>query len=166
MNLEPSQHVKCIFRNGTIVEGIIETWTKEEAILISLDGESKLIILRPTEDLIMIKLMLDAPVKEETKFEFPKTELEQKFNEILDKPTDTPGRLETLAELRVQLIEAEKQVVANELKNWNINSPYGVHYASPMSTLVKHKRPRDKMTGNPISAYDLSAIKRNWKGKI
>jgi hypothetical protein len=173
MKFEQNQHVKCVFKNGTLVEGIVESWTKEEAILTSLDGESMLIIPRPDDDIMLIKLVLSKPiVKEKTKPELPKTELEQKFNEVLAQPSDTPGRVETLAELRIELAEADRKIITDKLKDHHIGTPQQTKYeymyggTPPTVQQGKLKGARDPMTGERISAYDLSAIKRNRKGKI
>lgn len=165
---EQDQHVKCIFRNGTLVEGTVDSWSKDEAILTSLDGESKLIITSPVADIMLIKIVLKTESKESS--EKPKlnpTELEQKFEEAYAQPSDNPDRIATMAELRIQLAEAERQITANKLKEWHIANPNGVEYKSQHHILVGPprplKRPRNKMTGEAISAYDLSAIKRNRK---
>ena len=171
MKFEQNQHIKCVFKNGTLIEGLVESWTKEEVVLTSLDGESKLIIMHPDDDIMLIKLVLKSSQKESV--EKPKlnlTELEEKLEEVYAQPSDDPNRITTMAELKIQLSEAEKQITANKLKDWNIKNPNGIEYKGQhtiLSVLPKQsKRPRDKMTGNPVSAYDLSAIKRNWKGKI
>lgn len=123
MKPQINQHVKCVFRNGTVVEGIVESWDKE-AILTSLDGANKLIIMRPDDDIMLIKLVLKSQ-------KLSLSELEHQFEKTLAQPSDTPNRLETLAELRTQLAEAEKQVVAQKMKDHHIGTPRLTKYQSP-----------------------------------
>lgn len=139
---ELNQHIKCVFRNGTLIEGIVQVWSKDEAILTSLDGESKLIITNPTADIMLIKIVLKTAPKESS--EKPKlnpTELEQKFEEARAQPSDDPNRVTTMAELKVQLAEAERQITANKLRDWHIANPSGVEYKSQHHILVGPPKP-------------------------
>ena len=137
----PQQHVKCIFRNGTLVEGIVESWSDEEVILLSLDRQSMLILPKPNDDIMLIKIVL-SDNSEELKLnkpKLPKTELQQALDILVDKPTDTPGRIETLAELRIQLAEAEKAVITEKLQEHHVGTPNVTKYGSHI--LVGKKRP-------------------------
>lgn len=147
MKLENGQQVKCVFRNGTIVEGIVKVWSKEEAILNSLDGKNMLIIPRPDEDIMLIKLALTTAVAPEK----IKTELEDQFDKAVNLPSDDPNRLKTMVELKVELAETERQIVANKLKDHTIGSPKIIQYETPF--------------GTKVSAYDLGAMARARKAK-
>lgn len=124
MKLDQGQHIKCVFRNSMVVEGIIESWSKDEAVLNSLDGTNVLIIMRPGDDIMLIKLVLKTQ-------KINVTELENKFEETLEQPSDTPDRIENLAELRLRLADAEQQIVSQKLKEHHIGVPKLTQYASP-----------------------------------
>jgi len=57
MTPQPEQHVRCIFRNGTLIEGIVKEWQPSGAQLQSLNDESILIIPHPDQDIILIKVL-------------------------------------------------------------------------------------------------------------
>lgn len=135
MKPEIKQRIKCLLTNGTLVEGIIENWTDEEVVLLSLDGESLLILPQPQRDIMLIKIVLDDKEKikpvEKPKPKLPQSELHKQFEEVLALPSDTPGRIETLAELRKQLTEADKAIVARKLKEHHIGNTRLTEYTNP-----------------------------------
>ena len=142
MNIQPKQRVKCLFRNGVVIEGIVQSWSKDEVELLSLGGEDRIVILHPNDDIVLIKIVLSdnsEELKPTEKPKLPKTELQQALDILVEKPTDTPGRIETIAELRIQLAEAEREIVANKLQEHHIGNPNGTKYASTF--LVGKKRP-------------------------
>ncbi len=51
--------VKVYFKNGTTAEGLVESWTNECGILRALNGENKLIIYSPLENIMMIQVSSD-----------------------------------------------------------------------------------------------------------
>ena len=133
---QSQQHVKILLNNGTLVEGIVENWTNEEVILISLDRESKLILPRPNDDIMLIKIVLDTSEKSmptEKSKRKPSTatsELQEAFDTLVESPTDTPGRTENLAELRIQLAEAERAIIAEKMREHHIGNPSGANYTN------------------------------------
>lgn len=135
MKPSPQQHVKLLLRTGTLIEGLVQEWSDQEVVLVSLDGKSQLILPRPSDDIMLIKIVLDnaetLQPTEKPKPQLPKNELEQKFEEVLNQPSNTPERTETLAELRVQLVDAEKAIISNQLKDHYIGTPRRTNYASP-----------------------------------
>jgi hypothetical protein len=131
-------HVKILLRNNTIAEGIVQEWS-DTIKLQSLDDQSYMIILHPKEDIILIKVFLeDAPEeKEEIK---PTSELEQKFQQIIEQPSDEPTRHQSLAELRVLLSQQERQILANKLRQHHLGETKKVEYGYPRF----FKSPRSK----------------------
>lgn len=130
MTPDKGQHVKCVFHNGTVVEGIVEDWSLAVAyrsdgshvsnvVLRSLDDKSQLIIPHPETDIMLIKVMLeeasveveDKPLNEAT------NELEEKFiaqAEATD-PHDIDG-VKSLAQLRIDLNKQEREIIAAKLR--------------------------------------------------
>lgn len=129
---EVGQHVKCLLNNGTLVEGTVQTWTNEEVVLLSIDQKSMLILPYPARDIMLIKIVLDdaksVEPEEKPKVKLPKSDLEQRFEEVRALPSNTPGRTETLAELRIQLAETERSIVTEKLKEHHIGAPGGTKY--------------------------------------
>jgi hypothetical protein len=122
MILQFGQHVKCIFRNGTIVEGIVEEWTTNSVHLRSLSDQSLLIILHPDEDIMLIKVMPEALVEEESMAEVPavthpiREKIRAKLKEVEQPMDDAELQNKTVAELRLLAIEQEKQILVNKIK--------------------------------------------------
>lgn len=75
MTPEIGHHVKCVFRNGAVVEGMVEEWATDIAQLRSLDEKSILIIAKPAEDIMLIKIMLtqdsELNITDEEQMELP-----------------------------------------------------------------------------------------------
>lgn len=122
--IEKGQHIRCMFHNGFVVEGVVEEWTPESAVLVSLADESKLIIHNTSRDIMFTKVIL------EEKKQAPIPEIDKTFEETLSEP---PGDLRNkkLAELRILKSEAEKKIVANRLKDHNIGEVRTVEYGLP-----------------------------------
>lgn len=120
---EIGQQVKCIFRNGACAEGIVEHWHLT-ARLRSVDGQSVLIITRPDDDIMMIKILLDQvedsdEVPEETskQIELPFTKGEPEKLEST-QPVDpfNPEYNKSLVDLRKELALQEREIMANKLR--------------------------------------------------
>lgn len=121
--MKPGEKVKIIFRNNSSIEGIIESWSKDEASLKSLDGKHIFVILNPYEDILLVKIEV-----QETK---PMVKLPE------PKPIDLPQeesedlRIKKLAELRILQNKAERETIANKLKDHNITDTRKVKYEYP-----------------------------------
>lgn len=119
MTPQTGQHVKCILRNGAIAEGIVEEWFANTVQLRSLDNESILIITHPSEDIMLIKIVLEK--KEESEEPVPTEsevrEFESHFQEVADKtdPNDV-DQIKTLAQLRIELNKQERRIIAEKLR--------------------------------------------------
>lgn len=136
------QHVKIVFRNGTVTEGIVEGWFNNVVQLKALDGESNLIITNPEQDIMLIKVWdekFEEPQPEPTMPEPPRWEDEEKANystESLRKEfqerlygkdqtfeeaaathdPSNPDDRKSLAELRVELAKQERKIIAEKLR--------------------------------------------------
>ena len=140
------QHVKCVLRTGAMAEGIVEEWFNNVVQLRSLDGESVLIIPHPNEDIMLIKIILDSPKTqaEEIKEKIIKkssknnTELEERLLEAYKQPSDDNLRIKKMAELKVLMVEQEKKIIAEKLKDHRIGDTRKVEYGQPEF----YKKPR------------------------
>ena len=133
MTPQPGQHVKCFLRTGNMLEGTVEEWSKETVIIKTLDHQSLMIIHDPTRDIVLTKVLLQAP---------PTPSLAQEIADKIRKKTAEEGQPEpddqtldamTKAQLHIELVEQERREVAEKLKD---------HYPDSQS-------PRKKTYGYP-----------------
>lgn len=123
--IEIGQHIKCIFHNGTLVEGIVESWTPEESVLKSLIDESRLIIPNTSRDIMFIKVV--AP-PENKKIVLP--QIDQDIEEVRKEPiSDLKNK--RLADLKILKSKAEKDIVANKLKEHHVGEVRKTEYGTP-----------------------------------
>ncbi len=139
MKQEIGQHVKILLVNSTIVEGIIEEWNDDSIILKSIGEKSYVIINRPQSDIMLIKVMLDyAPEKNKTLNKEQeqvtntyKEELSSEFAKVYNQPSGDPLRDKRIAELKILINEADKEIISNKLKNHHIGNTKKVKYEYP-----------------------------------
>ena len=110
------QHVKCFLRNGNVVEGIVEVWDIP-VILKTLDGASQMIIHAPSQDIMLTKVLL----AEEPTVQAQEQTIAEKIKErVVEEGQPEPDPMDlnamTKAQLHIQLVEQERQIVADQLK--------------------------------------------------
>lgn len=142
MLLLKNQHVKIIFKNGITIEGIVMQWDSKveeyQFVLKALDDNS-MYIINGQEEIMIAKIIDNSEydvVQEEIQEEVnKKEEIEDKFVEIkeqieavYDQPRHNVEDIQTLANLRKKLVESERQLIANKLKQHHLNEPKGVKY--------------------------------------
>lgn len=131
---QPEQHIKCIFKNGTIVEGIVKEWgINSSVILQSLTDQSLMIILHPKDDIMMIKIMAEQPEENlseeipdppDTEPEIIQQQIRAKLKE-LERPMESLElQNKTIADLKKLAIEQDKQIMINKIKEHFPNSPH------------------------------------------
>jgi hypothetical protein len=127
------QHVKCILKNGAVVEGIVEEWSTNSVELRSLDGESILIIPRPNEDIMLIKVLLEKlkPEVEIIKEKIiEKGSLEEELQKTVEQ-TSNDLRLKKMAELKILLAQQERKIITDKLKDHHISDVRKAQYERP-----------------------------------
>jgi hypothetical protein len=143
------QQVKCILRTGAMVEGIVEEWG-ETVQMLSLDGESILIIPRPSEDIMLIKILLisEEEIPKES-FKDPElvvaisnnvpypNSLEEEFDEVYNQPSGDDLRTKKMAELKILLAEQDKKIVSEKIKDHHIGNTRKVEYGFPQLNKIK-----------------------------
>jgi hypothetical protein len=151
-DIEVGKHVKYFLRNGMVLEGFVEKDTPSECILKSIDGKNLLIVHRPTEDILLTKVLLEEPeIVEEKVVETPKklTETQQEVRDKLQqviRPTGEPELVKlNIKQLRVLVQEQDKQIIAQKKKE-HFGSPgaakRAVPYSTPKSAYMPGKLPR------------------------
>jgi hypothetical protein len=133
MKPNKDQHVKIVLKDGISIEGIVDVWSISEVILKSIDGQSILIIPKPNEDIMLIKIILTENKKELKSPIEAKSELEQKFKETLENNPD-PYDIEknkTLAQLKIEMNKQEKKIISEKLKGHHASDIKPVQYSYP-----------------------------------
>lgn len=124
---EKGRHVKCVMRTSLILEGIIEEWSEAQVVLRSLEDQSLMIIHRPTEDIMLTKVLQIVEAQP-----FPKQEIVEDISLVVSKATHpvengVKNKLQevlqtqdpelqnlSIKELRQLVIEQERQIIANK----------------------------------------------------
>ncbi|CAB4196521.1 hypothetical protein UFOVP1290_41 [uncultured Caudovirales phage] len=136
MKQEIGKHVKILLINSTIVEGIVEEWNDESIILKSIGEKSYVIIKRPQSDIMLIKVMLETTAEKnnfepEQNLSDYKSELNSEFDSTYNQPSGDPLRDKRLAELKILINEADKEIISNKLKSHHIGNTKKVKYEYP-----------------------------------
>lgn len=135
--IQPGQHVKCLLRNSTIVEGIVLKW-EASVELQSLDQKSLLIIHHADQDIVFTKVMLSEEISQELSEE-PQPEIVPSVVETIcalpdngDKEIDPIAlQAKSTAELKVELAKQERRIIAGKLKDHYPGQIQKVEYGYP-----------------------------------
>jgi hypothetical protein len=118
-----NQHIKCIFRNGTVVEGMVEEWVPGAHYLRSLLDQSLMIILRPEDDIMMIKIMPDPSeeivedkLKNNSSPDQIQEQIRAKLKTVEDPNVDPELQALSITELRNLAIKQERQILVNKVR--------------------------------------------------
>jgi|ERR1035437_3812239 hypothetical protein len=127
---EQGQHVKCLLRNGNSIEGIVDSWSDQQSIIKDLDGKSLTIIQRTSDDILLIRIMLEVPISAKIQSEIRK-EIAVKLKEAADMPSNDELRLKTIAELKILSDKQERDIIAKKLKDHQISEVRKTKYEYP-----------------------------------
>lgn len=115
------KHVKVVFKNGTVIEGIVKEWVSNYVELQSLNDESIMIIAQPEEDIMLIKVLPDKPAKNpEVNESAEKEQIRQKLKEVEEPPqTEEAAVLQqkNIAELRRMVVEQDKKMIQRKVRD-------------------------------------------------
>jgi len=144
-HLNPYDKIKVFFRNGIIIEGVLDYWTDHEALLSTDDGH--FIIQDTRSDVMCVKIIGFGPKKaddleDEYYPDLPLdnelfcsdqeqlNEIEHEVNKIKSKPIDDLS-IKKLSELRKMQALEERKIIANKLKSHEIGEVKKVEYGIP-----------------------------------
>lgn len=114
------QHVKLFLRTGMVLEGIVEESTGAQVVLRSLTDQSLMIVHRPGDDIMLTKVMPEAPIvefqeiPEEVEPTEIQTQIKAKLAEVIRPATDPNLQSMSIAELRQLVLEQERQIIAQK----------------------------------------------------
>jgi hypothetical protein len=130
-----NKKVKLLLSGNIIVEGVVKSWNANSVHLISLDGSSTSIITHPNEDIRVIKVfedkVEDVELPKNTTSKATVSSLQNKFEETYKQPTSDNLRLKKLVDLKKDLIQQEKEIIANKLKEHTVEEVRKVKYEQP-----------------------------------
>lgn len=127
--INKGQYIKVIFKNNTLIEGIVESWSDQQSILKSADGSNLFIIFQTLEDVMAVKIVLNYCPPGELNKRLLQTQ--SKFEEVKASPSNDDLRIKRLSELRKELIKQEKEIVAHQLKEHAVSGTSRVNYGIP-----------------------------------
>jgi sRNA-binding regulator protein Hfq len=137
--LKKGQYVKLVFRNSTQLEGLVETWENNTAVLVSKDQKSKMIVLNISSDVMAIKVSLDddiqpeKPQPQEHASKSKVEDLQDKFEEVKSAPSQDNLRIKNLADLRTMIINEEKNIVREKLRSHYPTTVGQSYYGNPFT---------------------------------
>ena len=144
---EPRQKVKVVFKNGTLIEGVVLEWDDKIGKIYTNTG-SVIEIYNIPENVLFVKVlnpMLDRDPELEEYIEGHTCENETHEMETVEPEEvheqDPRLRAASLADLRVKKNKQLREIVAERLRSRNIQSNIQVGYESPdftKSSAVKH----------------------------
>lgn len=140
------KHVKVVFRNGTVVEGIVKEWVSNYVEIRSLSDESIMIIAHPEEDIMLIKVLPDKPATEESEAT-EKQQIREKVAEVLESPqTEEQAGLQqkSIAELQRMVAEQDRKLIRRRIRD-HYHSAYVPHkpnYGSQLDLIPRGRRSR------------------------
>lgn len=151
ISIDKDKHIKLVFKNGTVAEGIVQSWTKENATLQSIHDGSQIIVMHPEKDIQLIKIMSDNVESQtdlvaapEQPIDTVKENIREKVREIqaeaaaaMEENID-PNNLQSksVEELRKMVILQDKQIIANKIRQYFPSGSAGktTNFVSPFGT--------------------------------
>ena len=130
-----NQYVKLILRNSIKVEGFVKFWNSKKVVLKAADSDNVLTIHYPKEILVSIVV----PEKKlPVKLTITQAEIYDKITEQIKELSvnEAPGilpieKIKKLAALKAEATAAEKEIIANKLKDFTSLGPQKVIYGLP-----------------------------------
>lgn len=114
---DTGKHVRVVFRNGTVIDGIVKEWVSNYVQLESLTDQSMIIITHPEEDIMLIKILLDPPAKSESVPE--KQQIRKLADQLLEVPeTEAQADLQqkSMAELKRMVVDQDRKMIQRKIR--------------------------------------------------
>lgn len=120
---QKNQYVKIIFNNSIQIDGFVESWEDKIVLL----KNNSYYIINNQKDILFYTIQNN--IKKPEEIIKQNIETQRQFEQIKQSPSNDL-RLKKLAELRQELINQEKQIIANKIKEPSSNSA-GTQYGFP-----------------------------------
>lgn len=108
---------KILLKTGLWIDGVINSWTTSSAEITAESG-SKLVILKPEDNVILIKYD-------------NKTKIKTEMSKAIEMPSDNPQRIQKIAELKIQMNEVEKESFLDKAKSHTVGNARNISYGQP-----------------------------------
>lgn len=128
MNPSVGQYVQCILRSNSMIEGFVKLWSDNQSILESKDGSNTILIQKTSQDVMIVRIIKQKDIK---KMEVENSQLKEKVEKQTTNVFNNDDN-KRLVELRAELKNKDKEIIANKLKE---------HFASNVKP-VKYQFPR------------------------
>lgn len=125
MNIKAGKFIKIVFKNNSIIQGIVEEWSDKEVVLFNTEKNKQYIVYNISENALLVQIdqQSKAQIKEEPAI-IPEVSI------IEPGMTDYDlARLKAkkIAELKVLEAEQEREIVKNKLKSANVPEVHPVY---------------------------------------
>jgi hypothetical protein len=116
-----NSNITIFFRSGLQISGTVIHWSDDKSAIRSLTGNKITIIEKTHEDVLFCT--------------FHETDIKEDFVEVAEKSIKTNNDIQTLAELKSELNDLERQQIAEKLRSHEISGNANVGYGSSLSML-------------------------------
>lgn len=123
--LQNSQ-ITIYFRTGLQISGTVVVWTDGKSAIKSLTGNKITVIQKTLEDVLF--------------YSYSEVNIKEHFIEVAEKPVKDDIDLYTLAELKNEINELERQEIAEKLASHEPSGNAPVSYGSSLSMLFGGKK--------------------------
>ena len=132
MNIKAGKFIKIVFKNNSIIQGIVEEWSDKEVVLFNTEKNKQYIVYNISENALLVQVdqQPKTQIKERPAFVQEITELGMTDYDTEPGMTDYDlARLKAkkIAELKVLEAEQEREIVKNKLKSANVPEVHPVY---------------------------------------
>lgn len=149
MNIPVGTYIKIIFKNGSLVEGFVDSIEEDEIILVSEDGSHAIVITSPDEVMAYKFAILPqeaAPVvapKKAPEVRRKKEAVQEEIAQAILSPSANPNRLKRIADLKKEMNDLEREGIAQKLTSFEVTSaPSTPQYASGLEKYGLNRFPK------------------------
>lgn len=132
---QENQNIIIFLKNGiagTIrLEGIVISWSNKEAVLKSIAETTTIVIQNTSEDILYYKIL----------------NTKKEFEELKVKPNKKPDDIKKIAELKVEMNEAEKDILLSKARSHEPTGQKEIKYGlfgTNITLPVAIKHPREE----------------------
>jgi hypothetical protein len=126
MTPPPNSNIIIYFRTGLQVSGTVINWSDGKSAIKSLTGNKITVIQKTLEDVLF--------------YSYSEINIKEHFIEVAEKPVKDDIDLCTLAELKNEMNELERQEIAEKLTSHEPSGNAPVSYGSSLSMLFGGKK--------------------------
>lgn len=140
--IENGQHVKCMFKNNSMVEGIVDGWNTNLIQLRSLSDQSMIFIINPQENLMMIKVMPLEEAEESLPIDSNlKEQISSKIKKVIQTSSNDTELLKlSVKELKHLAWEQERKMIADKIRNHFPNNSSTISNYNPQISIIANPK--------------------------